>query len=352
MKQKVVALLTAAVLAAGGGIVGGLDVQAAQWHQNGYGWWLQEDGGVGYAANGWRLVDGSWYYFDGSGYMLTGWQNLGGTWYYMYDNGVMAANTWIGNYYLGVNGAMATNIWIGNYYVGGDGAWIPGYGSSQWIRDGYGWWYRHADGGYTTNNWEMIDGNWYYFNEAGYMMTGWQMINGYWYYMYDNGMMASGTWVGNYYLYDNGVMATNTWIGGYYVGADGCWASDNSALKEQEVWALVNEARAANGLEALQYDYTLAEAAGKRAEELVSTFSHSRPDGSVCFTVLEEYGIEYWSAGENIAAGFTDAATVMNGWLNSPGHYMNIMGDYSHIGVGHYTDAYGTEYWVQLFIAK
>ena len=72
MKQKVVALLTAAVLAAGGGIVGGLDVQAAQWHQDGYGWWLQEDGGVGYAANGWRLVDGSWYYFDGSGYMLTG----------------------------------------------------------------------------------------------------------------------------------------------------------------------------------------------------------------------------------------------------------------------------------------
>ena len=59
-----------------------------QWHQDGYGWWLQEDGGAGYAVNGWRQVDGSWYYFDGSGYMLTGWQNLGGTWYYMYDNGV------------------------------------------------------------------------------------------------------------------------------------------------------------------------------------------------------------------------------------------------------------------------
>ena len=235
MKQKVVALLTAAVLAAGGGIVGGLDVQAAQWHQDGYGWWLQEDGGAGYAVNGWRQVDGSWYYFDGSGYMLTGWQNLGGTWYYMYDNGVMA---------------------------------------------------------------------------------------------------------------------TNTWIGGYYVGADGCWVSDDSALKEQEVWALVNEARAANGLEALQYDYTLAEAAGKRAEELVSNLSHNRPDGSVCFTVLEEYGIRYWMAGENIAAGQTSAESVMNGWLNSPGHYMNIMGDYSHIGVGHYTDAYGTEYWVQLFITK
>ena len=247
---------------------------------------------------------------------------------------------------------MVTNTWIGDYYVGGDGAWIPGYGSSQWIRNGRGWWYRHADGGYTTNGWEMIDGQWYYFNEAGYMLTGWQMINGYWYFMYDSGVMASGTWVGNYYLYDNGVMATNTWIGGYYVGADGCWVSDDSALKEQEVWALVNEARSANGLEALQYDYTLAEAAGKRAEELVSNLSHNRPDGSVCFTVLEEYGIRYWMAGENIAAGQTSAESVMNGWLNSPGHYMNIMGDYSHIGVGHYTDAYGTEYWVQLFITK
>ena len=98
----------------------------SQWHQDGYGWWLQEDGGAGYAVNGWRQVDGSWYYFDGSGHMLTGWQNLGGTWYYMYDNGVMAANTWISNYYLGASGEMVTNTWIGDYYVGGRRRMDPG----------------------------------------------------------------------------------------------------------------------------------------------------------------------------------------------------------------------------------
>ena len=27
--------------------------------------------------------------------------------------------------------------------------------AAERIRDGYGWWYRHADGGYTTNNWEI-----------------------------------------------------------------------------------------------------------------------------------------------------------------------------------------------------
>ena len=84
----------------------------------------------------------------------------------------------------------------------------------------------------------------------------------------------------------------------------------------------------------------------------MSNLSHTRPDGSACFTVLAEYGIQWGAAGENIAAGFTDAATVMNGWLNSPGHYMNIMGPFTHIGVGHYTDADGREYWVQLFIEK
>ena len=212
MKHKTAALLTAAFLAVSGGIMGSLDVQAAQWHQDHNGWWLQEESNIGYAANGWRQIDGCWYYFDASGYMLTGWQQVSGNWYYMYDNGVMASNTW-----------------IGNDYVGADGAWIPGYGSSQWIQDGRGWWYRHADGGYTTNNWEMIDGYWYYFDETGYMLTGWQQIGSSWYYMYDNGSTAANTWIGNYFVYDNGVMATLNWIGSYFVGVDGHVVSDQNS---------------------------------------------------------------------------------------------------------------------------
>ena len=38
------------------------------------------------------------------------------------------------------------------------------------------WWYRHADGSYTKNDWEEIGGYWYYFDAAGYAVTGWQKI--------------------------------------------------------------------------------------------------------------------------------------------------------------------------------
>ena len=77
---------------------------------------------------------------------------------------------------------------------------------NQWIRDGNRWWYRHADGSYTTNGWEVINGAWYYFDGAGWMVTGW--------------LKRPSAW---YYVTGSGAMATNTWIGSYWVGADGKW---------------------------------------------------------------------------------------------------------------------------------
>lgn len=218
-----------------------LSTQAA-WNVDGAGWWYSyEDGGyavnqweqingtwyyfdeAGYMQTGWQFIDGAWYYMDGSGAMLTGWQVIDGSWYYLNGSGAMAANQWIGNYYVDGSGRMATNTWIGNYYVGGDGAWIPGYGAAQWIQDGNGWWYRHGDGGYTTNGWKQINGAWYLFDRYGYMQTGWQYLGNTWYFLHENGTMASDQWIGNYYLYPNGSMATNTTIHGYYVGNDGQW---------------------------------------------------------------------------------------------------------------------------------
>lgn len=51
-----------------------------------------------------------------------------------------------------------------------------------WNLDHVGWWYRNADGGYTTSNWQLIDGKWYYFDSVGYMVTGWIDWNGNSYY--------------------------------------------------------------------------------------------------------------------------------------------------------------------------
>ena len=40
---------------------------------------------------------------------------------------------------------------------------------AEWIQSGSRWWYKHADGSYTTNGWEKINGTWYYFDQAGWM---------------------------------------------------------------------------------------------------------------------------------------------------------------------------------------
>lgn len=59
---------------------------------------------------------------------------------------------------------------------------IPKKQKAGWVNDANGWWYRHADGSYTTNNWEKINNRWYYFNEKGYAVTGFQTIKGKLYY--------------------------------------------------------------------------------------------------------------------------------------------------------------------------
>lgn len=60
----------------------------------------------------------------------------------------------------------------------------------QWIQQSGRWWYRHADGSYTTSGWEKIGGTWYYFDAAGWMKTGWVLLGDKWYYLKSSGAMA------------------------------------------------------------------------------------------------------------------------------------------------------------------
>lgn len=113
--------------------------------------------------------------------------------------------------------------------------------------------------------------------------------------------------------------------------------------KAYEVLTIVNQERAKNGLSALSMDAELLNAAKIRAAEITVLFSHTRPDGSTCFTVSDK------AYGENIAMGYDSATSVMNGWMNSSGHRANILTPaYKSIGVGCY-NYNGTLYWVQLF---
>lgn len=120
----------------------------------------------------------------------------------------------------------------------------------------------------------------------------------------------------------------------------------------EAVAALVNAARRDAGLSELELDADLCAAAQARAQEIAQSFSHTRPDGSSCFTILEEFGISYRAAGESIAMGQRTPEEVMDGWMNSSGHRANILnGTFTSIGVGYYVDGAGAAHWVQIFQA-
>lgn len=118
-----------------------------------------------------------------------------------------------------------------------------------------------------------------------------------------------------------------------------------------QVVTLVNEERAKAGLSPLTVHSGAASAAQIRAGEIQTQFSHTRPNGSSFSTALTQAGVSYRGSGENIAYGQTSPEQVMQSWMNSSGHRANILNsNYTSIGVGHYKNAAGVDYWVQLFI--
>lgn len=137
-----------------------------------------------------------------------------------------------------------------------------------------------------------------------------------------------------------------------FICADRCRPCEVYAANEnyaRQVAGLVNKERSANGLGYLKYSSQLSQAARLRAQEIVSSFAHTRPDGTQCFTVFDEFGIGYYAAGENIAAGQPSPSSVMTAWMNSSGHRANILNsNFNYIGVGVVYEG-GMYYWVQLF---
>ena len=129
---------------------------------------------------------------------------------------------------------------------------------------------------------------------------------------------------------------------------------ENPELAEyaKQVAILVNRERSSYGLQPVKYSPLLIEAANVRSSELRKNFSHTRPNGTSCFTVLKEFDISYFSAAENIAYGQRTPEIVMNAWMNSSGHRANILSkNVEYIGVG-VVYSNGIYYWTQLFASS
>lgn len=114
----------------------------------------------------------------------------------------------------------------------------------RWINSGGKWWYRHADGSYTRNDWERINGYWYYFDGSGWMQTEWLKLDNSWYWLNGSGAMATGwqeiggSW---YYFNGSGVMKTG-WLElgetKYYL--DGSGAMRTGWFKVDSKWYYAN----------------------------------------------------------------------------------------------------------------
>lgn len=123
---------------------------------------------------------------------------------------------------------------------------------------------------------------------------------------------------------------------------------------EQAVVDAVNLARKQNGLAPLTVNAKLVQAAQIHAQDMarLDSMQHDLPGASLP-TLLDRaryVGYSYSTLGENIAYNYRDTASVMSGWLNSPGHRANILSPgYTQIGVGVAYNGRGEPYYCQVF---
>lgn len=106
---------------------------------------------------------------------------------------------------------------------------------------------------------------------------------------------------------------------------------------EQQVFELTNVFRHQYGAGSLRWDDSAAKVAAKHSQDMYENdyFSHYSLNGNGLKERLRELNVQYFSAGENIAAQYTDGPAAVEGWLNSEGHREALLNDsYTHLGVG------------------
>jgi uncharacterized protein YkwD len=126
-------------------------------------------------------------------------------------------------------------------------------------------------------------------------------------------------------------------------------SSTPAATWELEILRLTNIERQKAGLKLLKYNTTLEEGAKIRSIEIITHFSHTRPDGTRFFTVFGPDFL-YRNIGENLASGFRSPEQVVAAWMNSESHRANILNEkFEELSVAITRGEDGKYRWVQIF---
>ncbi|MHA1540128.1 MAG: inverse autotransporter beta domain-containing protein [Alphaproteobacteria bacterium] len=122
---------------------------------------------------------------------------------------------------------------------------------------------------------------------------------------------------------------------------------------EKDVLAEVNAFRSANGgLAALAYNCVIQGEARGHNNNMANgsvPFSH---DGFAGRANRIASALSTTSHGENVAMGYTSAASVVAGWAASPGHRANMLGTFTLTGLAAVKSSGGTWYYTQIFAFK
>jgi uncharacterized protein YkwD len=128
------------------------------------------------------------------------------------------------------------------------------------------------------------------------------------------------------------------------------FAEDVERAKEKQIFDITNVIRVRHHLQPLIWDDLTASAALAHSKDMYETnvFSHTSKTNGDLTDRLKAGEVSYEAAGENIAANYTDAPAVVEGWLNSKGHRDSLLNEeFTHLGVGVYKKHY-----TQNFIKK
>lgn len=124
--------------------------------------------------------------------------------------------------------------------------------------------------------------------------------------------------------------------------------------EEWEVLRLTNIERHKYNSKPLIMVAPLIKSAKIRVEEIkiLYTKDHMRPDGSSCFTAIDREFRQVRQTAENAYMSPDTPAEAVEGWMNSPGHRLNLINPlYRYVGMGaSQGNSYkANKYWIQMF---
>jgi uncharacterized protein YkwD len=126
-----------------------------------------------------------------------------------------------------------------------------------------------------------------------------------------------------------------------------------SGNMEEQILYYTNKFRQSKGLAPLQLDESISQQARRHSKDMANGSTGFGHDGfEERVSVISKKMGTVGAAAENVAYGSLDAQGVVNGWIKSPGHRKNMLGNYNLIGIGTAKGKDRITYFTQVFIKK